>query len=166
MTLSSYHHFAWEKSPKQFFWSPSCLIIQNCMLPKSSPVRSVSRQNHHHPSFRITTIKILTLSKATTSMPPQRLMCFVCRQYIPSFWSRFWAKALFAVRAIIIFLLNQSRAALSLHWVQNLFRLKPSKNYCFLQSFHLVGASGSRQMWKCQGCSEDTHGMSPESESG
>ena len=33
------------------------------------------------------------------SMPPHKGMCFECRQKIPDFSSRFWAKALFAVRA-------------------------------------------------------------------
>ena len=41
----------------------------------------------------------LTLSNAQISIPPQREMCFEWRQYMPSFSSLFWAKALLAVRA-------------------------------------------------------------------
>jgi len=41
----------------------------------------------------------LTLSKATTSIPPQRQMCFEWRQWIPFFSSRFCAYALLAVMA-------------------------------------------------------------------
>lgn len=42
---------------------------------------------------------MLTLSKATTSMPPHNEMCFECKQKMPIFSSLFWAKALLAVRA-------------------------------------------------------------------
>ena len=124
--------------------------------PKSS---SPFLQNHHHQNPHLVKGNNVDAATEVDVLRVQTIYSFLLESLLGKgiVRSQSWT---------IIFLLNQSRAALSLHWVQNLFRLKPSKNYCFLQSFHLVGASGSRQMWKCQGCSEDTHGMSPESESG